>query len=163
MSSDAPEEAAPTGTIVVGVDGSPASAQALRWAVSMAKLTGEEVHAVTAWMPPTAYGWGPVIDEVDWEENGRTVLAEAVKDALDGEDAGRVRQDVVRGHPAQVLIDAARDAALLVVGNRGHGGFAGMLLGSVSRHVSAHARCPVLVVHEDDAPPTAATSGPTVA
>ena len=153
--SSATSEKSATGTIVVGVDGSPSSAQALRWAVSMARLTGQQVRAVSAWMPPTAYGWGPVIDEVDWEENGRSVLAQAVKEALDAPDAELVQQEIVRGHPAQVLIDAARDADLLVVGNRGHGGFTGMLLGSVSRHVSAHAHCPVLVVHEDDVPPTA--------
>ena len=143
------------GRIVVGVDGSPAAAQALRWAVSLGRLSGQEVHAVSAWMPPTAYGWGPIIDDVDWEENGRTVLAQAVDETLDGADAALVRQEVVRGHPAQVLMDAAHDAALLVVGNRGRGGFTGMLLGSVSQHVIAHAPCAVLVVHDDDSPPAA--------
>ena len=157
-------EAAPgsSGRIVVGVDGSAPSAQALRWGAALAKLTGQEVHAVSAWMPPTAYGWGPILDDTDWEENAREVLAEAVKEALDDADAALVRQHAVRGHPAQVLLEAARDADLLVVGNRGRGGFTGLLLGSVSRHVSAHAPCPVLVVHEDDAPPTpaAGTSAP---
>ncbi len=141
------------GTIVVGVDGAPSSAQALRWAAALSRLGGESVRAVNAWMPPTAYGWGPVVDDLDWEENARAVLATAVKEALPGADADRIRQDVVRGHPAQVLVDAGKDAELIVVGNRGHFGVAGMLLGSVSRHVSAHAPCPVLVVHEDDAPP----------
>ena len=144
-----------TGRIVVGVDGSAPSAQALRWAVALAKLTGQEVHAVSAWIPPTAYGWGPIIDDTDWEENARVVLAGAVKETLDDADSALVRQEAVHGHPAQVLLDAAEGADMLVVGNRGHGGFAGLLLGSVSRHVSAHAACPVLVVHEDDAPPTA--------
>lgn len=151
MASGSPQP----GRIVVGVDGSPASAQALRWAVSIARLSGQEVHAVSAWMAPTAYGWGPIIDDIDWEENGRTVLAQAVDGALDGADPAPVRQEVVRGHPAQVLMDAAHDAALLVVGNRGRGGFTGMLLGSVSQHVIAHSPCAVLVVHEDDAPPAA--------
>ena len=141
------------GTIVVGVDGSPASAQALRWAVALSRLTGGEVRAVNAWLPPTAYGWGPVVDDIDWEENGRAVLATTVKETIPGADGERIRQDVVRGHPAQVLVDAGAGAELIVVGNRGHGGVAGMLLGSVSRHVSAHAPCPVLVVHEDDAAP----------
>ena len=144
-----------TGRIVVGVDGSAPSAQALRWAVALARLTGQEVRAVSAWIPPTAYGWGPIIDDADWEENARVVLAEAVKETLDEADSALVGQEAVHGHPAQVLLDAAKGADLLVVGNRGRGGFAGLLLGSVSRHVSAHAACPVLVVHEDDAPPTA--------
>lgn len=149
-------EGSNSGRIVVGVDGSAPSAQAVRWAVALAKLTGQQVHAVSAWTPPTAYGWGPIIDDTDWEDNARNVLAEAVKEALDDADAALVSQDVVHGHPAQVLLDAAAGADLLVVGNRGRGGFAGLLLGSVSRHVSANAPCPVLVVHEDDAPPTAA-------
>jgi nucleotide-binding universal stress UspA family protein len=149
-------EVSSTGRIVVGVDGSAPSAQALRWAVALAKLTGQEVHGVSAWTQPTAYGWGPIIDDTDWEENACVVLAEAVKEALDDADAALVRQVVVHGHPAQVLLDAAADADLIVVGNRGRGGFAGLLLGSVSRHVSANAPCPVLVVHEDDVPPTPA-------
>lgn len=145
-----------SGRIVVGVDGSAPSAQALRWGVALAKLTGQELRGVSAWTPPTAYGWGPIIDGTDWEENARVVLAEAVKEALDDADAALVHQESVQGHPAQVLLEAAREADLLVVGNRGRGGFTGLLLGSVSRHVSANAPCPVLVVHEDDAPPTPA-------
>ena len=147
-----------SGRIVVGVDGSPPSTQALRWAVGLAKLTGQEVQAVSAWTQPTAYGWGPILDDTDWEDNARVVLAEAVKEALDGADAELVHQAVVNGHAAQVLVDAAGDAVLLVVGNRGRGGFTGLLLGSVSQHVSAHAPCPVLVVHEDDAPPSPASA-----
>jgi len=58
----------------------------------------------------------------------------------------RVEQEVVEGHPAQQLVVASEGADLVVVGSRGHGGFVGMLLGSVSQHVSAHAACPVLVV-----------------
>lgn len=146
-------EARVGGTIIVGVDGSPSSLVALRWATALSRLTGEQVRAVNAWMPPTAYGWGPAIDDIDWEENSRTVLAEAVKGAVDGADADRIHQDVVRGHPAQVLVESGKDADLIVVGNRGHGGFAGLVLGSVSRYVSAHAPCPVLVVHEGDVPP----------
>ena len=135
-----------SGRIVVGIDGSPSSAQALRWAVGLARFTGDEVHAVIGWAPPTSYGWGPVVEDIDWQENARSVLAQSVKGALGGADADHVRQDVVRGHPAQVLVDAAADADLLVVGSRGHGGFAGMLLGSVSQHVAAHAHCPVAVI-----------------
>jgi nucleotide-binding universal stress UspA family protein len=137
------------GRIVVGVDGSPSSAQALQWAVGQARLTGAEVHAVIAWLPPTVYAWGPALpDEVDWADDCATALDQTIKETLDGADADTIHRHVVRGHPAQALLDEAADADLLVVGCRGHGGFTGMLLGSVSQHVIAHAPCPVLVVHD---------------
>jgi len=132
--------------IVVAVDGSPSSEQALRWAVRQAAATGAEVHAVHAWHLPDLYGWGAVIDDVDWAENARLVLDRALAEALEPAVAAGVHRHVVEGHATQVLLDAAADADLLVVGSRGHGGFAGMLLGSVSQHVVAHAACPVVVV-----------------
>ena len=81
-----------------------------------------------------------------------STLEDAVR-TVDPSDGNGVSQRVVRGHPAQVLLDAAEDAALLVVGSRGRGGFTGMLLGSVSQHVIARAACPVVVVRTPaDAP-----------
>jgi nucleotide-binding universal stress UspA family protein len=133
-------------TIVVGVDGSPSSMQALRWAARQAELTGGELHAVTAWRLPTTYGWIPPVADYDWAGNARTILDRAIKEALDETGTGRVRRHVVEGPAARVLLQAAGDAELLVVGSRGHGEFAGMLLGSVAQHVLAHAPCPVLVV-----------------
>ena len=65
---------------------------------------------------------------------------------LGTEPSVRIEQEVLEGHPAQLLVTAAEGADLVVVGSRGHGGFVGMLLGSVSQHVAAHAPCPVLVV-----------------
>ena len=79
----------------------------------------------------------------------RPRFEQAIKETLDGPDAEQVQRHVVRGHPAQALIDQAAGADLLVVGFRGHGGFTGMLLGSVSQHVIAHAPCPALVVHDE--------------
>ena len=149
MSSDGGTDSGP-GRIVVGVDGSPSSAQALRWAITHARATGGEVHAVTAWLPPSVYAWGPGLpDDVDWSESCSTALEHTIKSTLDGADADRVQRHVVRGHPAQALLDQAAGADLLVVGCRGHGGFTGLLLGSVSQHVVAHAPCPVLVVHDE--------------
>jgi nucleotide-binding universal stress UspA family protein len=141
-----------SGRIVVGVDGSPSSEEALRWAVEQARLTGQPVHALTSWTYPLDYG-APEIDSIDWEGNSTGVLENTVAKVLDRSDADRVTQQVVEGHPARVLLDAAADADLLVVGSRGHGGFAGMLLGSVSQHVVAHATCPVVVVHASVNPP----------
>jgi nucleotide-binding universal stress UspA family protein len=133
-------------TIIVAVDGSPSSEQALRWAVRQADATGGQVHAVLAWHLPDIYGWGAVVDDVDWAEHARLVLDTALAEALEPAVAAQVHRHVIEGHAAQVLLDAAADADLLVVGSRGHGGFAGMLLGSVSQHLAAHARCPVVVV-----------------
>jgi nucleotide-binding universal stress UspA family protein len=132
------------GRIVVGVDGSPASLDALRWAVRQAELTGASVEAVTSWSYPTSYGF-PVIANVDWEQGARTVLDEAIA-AVTDESAAPVRRRVVEGHPARALADVAAGADLLVVGSRGHGGFTGLLLGSVSEYVVTHAPCPVVVI-----------------
>lgn len=140
--------------IVVGVDGSPSSEQALRWATRHARLSSGELHAVTVWAIPTTYGWAPVAADFDWEDIARSNLEQTLRDALGETEAARVQRHVVQGHPAHVLLDAAADADLLVVGSRGRGGFTGLLLGSVSQHVIAHADCPVVVVRETAAVPT---------
>ena len=137
------------GRIVVGVDGSPSSAAALRWAAKQARLTGAEIHAIMTWELPTAYSWAPVVQKPDYADECEAFLAQTVKDALGDVAAHQVRWEALPGHPAWRLIEAADGADLLVVGSRGHGGFAGLLLGSVSQHVVAHAPCPVVVVHGD--------------
>jgi nucleotide-binding universal stress UspA family protein len=143
------------GRIVVGVDGSDSSRDALRWAKTQADATGAELVAVSAWtFPAAAYptlaGYVPVGDPLDLERESWVALEEVVKETLG--DA-RVTLRVVEGHAAKVLIDAARDASLMVVGCRGHGGFVGALVGSVSQHVVAHASCPVVVIrHPRTAP-----------
>ena len=131
--------------IVVGVDGSPASRSALEWAVGQGALTGAVVEAVTAWHFPATYGGYPIVAETDWQSNAQTIQDIAVKEAL-GDEATSLARRVAQGHPVTVLLDAAVGADLLVVGSRGHGGFTGMLLGSVSEHVVAHAPCAVVVV-----------------
>lgn len=144
--------------IVVGVDGSPSSEQALRWAARQARLTGGELHAVTAWALPTTYGWAPLALDFDWEDIARSNLEQTLQGALGGPQAAPVQRHVVPGHAARVLLDAAADADLLVVGSRGHGGFSGMLLGSVSQHVISHAPCPVVVVREAATAPDSSPS-----
>jgi nucleotide-binding universal stress UspA family protein len=146
-----------SGRIVVGVDGSSHSEQALRWAIGQARLTGQPVEAVISWSVPVDYGAGALgaLTDVDWEGAATSTLMDTVAKAVDSSDAERVSQRVVMGHPAQVLLDAAADAALLVVGSRGRGGFKGMLLGSVSQHVVARAACPVVVIRAPADPPGA--------
>lgn len=144
--------------VVVGVDGSPSSRQALRWAAAQAALTGAELHAVTTWHLPASYDWDGAIDSIDWSGGARRTLESAISDALSEEDAARVVRHLVEGHPARMLVRQAADADLLVIGSRGHGGLAGILVGSVGLHLLAHATCPVVVVHGDRVP-----SAPTVA
>jgi nucleotide-binding universal stress UspA family protein len=137
-----------SGRIVVGIDGSAHSDEALRWAIGQARLTGQPVDAVSAWSVPVDYSIGgaaPVMS-FDWEGLARATLEETVAHVPGAE---QFTQRVVMGHPAQVLVDASADAALLVVGSRGRGGFTGMLLGSVSQHVIARATCPVVVVRAE--------------
>lgn len=134
-----------TPRIVVGVDGSPASVDALRWAAGQADLIGAAVEAVISWEYPSTSGMEFGSLDIDWAENARAALADALAVAL-GEDADRVTRTVTRGHPAEVLVAAAQGADLLVVGSRGHVALPGRLLGSVSEHVAARASCPVVVV-----------------
>jgi nucleotide-binding universal stress UspA family protein len=134
------------GKIVVGVDGSASSQQALRWAVRQARLTGEELHAVSVWDYPTG---ALVLEDIDWFGITSKTLEDAVTASLDPEEADRVQRSVLRGYPARRLLDVAADADLLVVGSRGRGGMVGMLLGSVSQNVVVNARCPVVVVRAE--------------
>lgn len=136
--------------IVVGVDGSPASVAALRWAARQAELTGSSLEATISWEHPVYYGNEVLYDEqFDWAGLARSALARAVTEA-GTDEAAAFRAFVVEGHPAAVLVDASAGADLLVVGSRGHGGFTGLFLGSVSQYVTAHADCPVVVVREPE-------------
>nr|WP_305764215.1 universal stress protein [Citricoccus sp. SGAir0253] len=133
--------------VVVGVDGSVASVEALRQARVLAGLMGCPVQALMAWQrPETTWEYLPPAG-FSFEEDARTRLADAVAQALGDEMASGVEQVVREGSAARVLREASRGARMLVVGNRGHGGLAGLLLGSVSSAVAAHAACSVLVVH----------------
>jgi nucleotide-binding universal stress UspA family protein len=135
--------------IVAGVDGSASSLAALRWAIRQAELTGTSVDAVIAWQPPaaTGLGWGAAMaGQMDYVELAQQVLAQAITQATDTASPVKVRSVVGEGNAAQVLLDASDGADLLVVGCRGHGGFAGALLGSVSQHCTHHAHCPVVVI-----------------
>lgn len=137
--------------IVVGFDGSPSSKAALRWALKLAKATGAEIEAVHAWQHPISFGT-PValLPGEDIAAEAGTALATAIGDATSGDSDVTVRRRVVLGDPASVLLGQAENADLLVVGNRGYGGFARSLLGSVSQHCIHHATCPVVVVRDED-------------
>ncbi|GAB7035470.1 universal stress protein [Streptomyces sp. NPDC021749] len=145
------KETKETRPIVVGVDGSESSKEALRWAVRQAELTDSGVHAVIAWEYPPLYGsigWLDAPQELAgnmkmWADQA---LDGAIREVVKAGDTSRVKATVAYGTAAAVLLEAARDASLLVVGSHGRGGFSGALLGSVSQHCSQHAPCPVVVV-----------------
>ena len=141
--------------ILVGVDGSPHSRKALQWAGDEASHHGSELTVVTAYLSPPPPPSGPtssvsehqeVVPKEAAGETAEGILMGTIRDVL-GEDPPFIVQPRVReGNAAEVLIDLSDDADLLVVGSRGLGGFAGMLLGSVSQNVAAHAHCTVAVV-----------------
>lgn len=138
------------GGILVGHDGSESAQEALRWAGRLAARSGLPLHVVRAWglvTAPRPSDWEPgyVPPLADFERAVREELDRQV--AAAGLDPGvRVTTHVLHRPPAHGLIEAARGADLLVVGARGLGGFAGLLLGSVSDQCVRHAPCPVTVV-----------------
>lgn len=136
--------------IVVGVDGSDQSKAALRWAVRQAELTGAAIEVVIAWHYPVmagGYAWAPVSAmDADFAEVAAKTIAEAVAEEVDPVSGVQVSTSVVEGNAAQALLDAAKGAELLVVGSRGHGGFTGALLGSVSQHCAHLSPCPIVIV-----------------
>jgi nucleotide-binding universal stress UspA family protein len=133
--------------IVVGVDGSATSIHALQWAVRQAGLTGATVDAVCAWQFPVSYGWA-VTDNTDYAALAAETLEKAIAEVRQAGETTEIQGHVVEQNAAQALIDASRGADLLVVGSRGHGGFTGALLGSVSNHCVHHATCPVVVIRD---------------
>jgi nucleotide-binding universal stress UspA family protein len=147
------QQAAHPQRILVGVDGSSASLEALRWAVAEARAHGGgDIRAVLVWtvpftglatsMAPEPYG---LADSALVEDESRLRLKSAIG-AVGDTSPVKVRAELIEGHPADVLRALSHDADLVVVGSRGHGGFTSLLLGSVSAQVVRHAHCSVVVV-----------------
>lgn len=134
----------PIERIVVGVDGSAAALQALGWALDLARSGSAEVRVVHAWQPTLVGGpFTPVVLD-PWDDGVDQQIDEALASA---DTTGvRITRVTTGGSAATTILDAAQGADLVVVGSRGHGGFAGLLLGSVSHQVAHHAPCPVVVV-----------------
>jgi len=138
--------------IVVGIDGSDTSRRALRWAAEEARQHDAELHVVHAWevpAPGAAVGLAPrrVTAAADGQRDvAETLLKDVIREELGDNPPEKVRPSIGRGPAATILLEAARGADLLVVGSRGLGGFAGLLLGSVSSKVAHYAACPVVIV-----------------
>jgi nucleotide-binding universal stress UspA family protein len=145
--------------VVVGVDGSAGSSEAVRWAVAEARLRKVPLRAVHSWiylrpLVPLLVGYPFTRDSIEpaataaiavAEQAAETIVDQAIAELGEVDDV-EVERVIVQGSAPQVLIDAVSEQDLLVVGSRGHGGFAGLLLGSVSQHCALHASCPVVIV-----------------
>ena len=139
--------------IVVGVDGSEPSKQALRWGAHLAARFGARLDAVAAWDFPAGFGFASAPSDWDPARDMRQALDETVQAVFGDQPPPGLRREAREGGAARVLIEASRGATMLVVGSRGHGGFTGLLLGSVSGNVAEHAPCPVLIMHGHQPPP----------
>lgn len=145
-----------TKTVVVGIDGSEGSRNALTFALEEARIRGADVKAVAAWhVPASAYdtGWVPAsVDPGDFEKIARSALETTLVESHAAESGVSVTPIVREGQAADVLVAEARGADLLVVGSRGLGGFKGLLLGSVGQQCAHHASCPVAIVPNGNRP-----------
>jgi nucleotide-binding universal stress UspA family protein len=134
--------------IVVGVDGSEQSIEALRLARKLAPTFEAVIFAVAAWDYPAADPGFMPLGSGEFSEAARDHLEKALAAAYGDNRPAGFQSTVVFAHPAKALVKASEDAALLIVGRRGHGTFRGLLLGSVSSACVSHAHCPVLVIRE---------------
>ncbi len=142
----------PAAQIVVGVDGSGPSIAALRYAEKLAPAFDASIRAVAAWDDPAEYPAYIPLGRSEYTEVARKQLDEAVTAAFGENPPFGLEKAVMFGHPVKTLVRVSHDAALLVIGGRGHGTFRGLLLGSVSSACVAHAHCPVLVVRRASDP-----------
>ena len=138
--------------ITVGIDGSDHSVKALEWAIREAAIQHAPVTVLTVHLVPKS-GWtgNPItlpadIAEVERARQAAEELVVKVTSQLGDAQPASVKVSAVNGFPAEALIEASRDADLIVVGSRGSGGFARLMVGSVSSQVVHHAHCPVVVV-----------------
>jgi nucleotide-binding universal stress UspA family protein len=140
--------------IVAGVDHSEGAKEALRFALEEAKLRQATLRVVHAWRYGYIGATGlegafPVVggDIKELRDAAEAALKETLRESIPETETVEIERHVVEGRAAAVLVDESRDADLLVVGSRGHGGFAGLVLGSVSQQCAHHAACPVVIVH----------------
>ena len=146
--SDGPER-----RIVVGVEGSGYARAALIWALEEAHHRGAVIEVVTCYSPtyvPAAPDLGYVpLDSFDLAAEVEKMQGEVIESAIEASDFGdevEIRRVLQKGRPADALMTAAEGATMLVVGNRGRGGFVGLRLGSVSQAIAHHSPCPLVIV-----------------
>jgi nucleotide-binding universal stress UspA family protein len=141
-----------SGRVVVGVDGSEASKRALHWAARQAHWMGATLEVVTAWTFPEGPAPLGIVAHTPWPDDlelmarARNRLDEVIHEVLPDTSQRRIHAQMIEGSATSVLLNAAHDADLLVVGSRGLGAFKELLLGSVSERCVKHASCPVAVI-----------------
>jgi nucleotide-binding universal stress UspA family protein len=150
----APDLSGRRDSFVVGVDGSTQSIEALRWAARIAAGTGARIEVITTWEPRLGMS-GPFVASVDGtyigpEDDAQALLSRVVDAAYGSDRPPNLTLRPREGDAADILIEASKTAQLLVIGSRGLGEVAGLLLGSVSAHCAEKAQCPVLIMHEPD-------------
>ena len=133
--------------IVVGIDGSPAAEQALQWAGQEARMRHAVLEIDHVWSLPNLGYAGFVTQIDDFEKDAQELLDKVVGQAREAFPDLQIEANLLEGPPAPALIARGKLADLLIVGSRGHGGFAGLMLGSVSNQIVHHASFPVVVVH----------------
>ena len=135
--------------VVVGIDGSEESRAAFRFALDEARIRDLGVRAVAAWhVPAIAYAGGAYAPSVDVTEGIEAEARRSVEEIVAAEENPGVEVEIAvrQGQAAEILLEEAKDADVLVVGSRGLGGFRGLLLGSVSQQCAQHSPCPITIL-----------------
>ena len=137
--------------VVVGIDGSAASEEALIWAAEESRVRGAVLEIDHVWSLPNL-GYGGFVEQIDdFEKDAKELLERVTDQARKNHPDLTIESNLLEGPPAPALIVRGKRADLLVVGSRGHGGFAGLMLGSVSQQLVHHAEFPIVVVHPSKA------------
>ncbi len=137
--------------VVVGIDGSAASEEALAWAAEESRVRGAVLEIDHVWSLPNL-GYGGFVAQIDdFEKDAKDLLERVTDQARKNHPDLTIESHLLEGPPAPALIVRGKRADLLVVGSRGHGGFAGLMLGSVSQQLVHHAEFPIVVVHPSKA------------
>lgn len=132
--------------VLVGIDGSAESGRALRWACDYVSQLGGVVHAVTVWHQPIQFGYRLATTDSDLEKRAQRSLDEVVDPVREEYPQVDLKPRLLRGHEVDEMVGLSHQADLMVLGNKGHGAFTGMMVGSVALKLVHHARCPVTVV-----------------
>ena len=148
--SDTPIDTPAGDRIIVGVDGSDYSKEALREGALLAQALDAPLEAIACWQDPsvyaTSYGYIPELDPEAFRADSQRMLEDTLEEVFGQNRPANLSTRLLHGRPAELLVEESKNARMLVVGRRGVGGVLGMILGSVSSALVSHAHCPVVIV-----------------